>query len=149
MYCKCCNAMLDNTGGTCDTCRYTWDVKSPAEKLCMKPDRPSEYVVGHDEKGRECVVAKHHFIDFSITHFLYWANAPLRLREQTKQLIQKSNLPYEEYPEHWLAAEELTGLTQKFHGAFPDYVVLERNSEGGVTIVQVVSRHFKVVHAMD
>ena len=142
MYCACCNAMLDDMDGKCHECHYTWDVKSPAKRLCMKPDRPSQYIVGIDDKGRECVVVTHYFINFCTTHFLYWANAPLRLRKQTQQLIQKSNLPYKEYDTHWSAADELTLLTQKFQGSFPDYVVMEKNKEGGVAIVQVVSRFF-------
>jgi len=141
--CSCCDAPLKNLStGFCDECQYQWDVKSPAQRLCLKTDRPSEYIVGPDESGRECVVATHHFIEFSITHYLYWANSPIRLREKTRELIAKSSLPYTAYEHHYYAADELTLLVKKFNGSFPDYVVLERNEEGGVSIVQVVSRNF-------
>jgi hypothetical protein len=100
------------------------------------------YVVGVDDFGRECVVATHHFIEFSVKHHLYWAGAPVRFREKTQELIERSGLPYTAFEDHHYAANELTLMVKKFNGSFPDYVVLERNKDGGASIVQVVSRYF-------
>lgn len=143
MYCRCCNTPLKVLSvGWCEVCHYQWDVKSPADRLCLKIDRPSSYVVGKDECGRECVVATHHFIGFSITHYLYWAEAPVRFRRKTQELVESSNLPYIAYENNLCAANELTLLVEKLNGSFPDYVVIERNKDGGASIVQVVSRYF-------
>ena len=128
--------------GWCDVCHYQWDVKNPADRLCLKIDRPSVYVVGVDDCGRECVVATHHVIEFSVKHHLYWAGAPVRFREKTQELIERSGLPYTAFEDHHYAANELTLMVKKFNGSFPDYVVLERNKDGGASIVQVVSRYF-------
>lgn len=141
MNCPCCNTELEHTGNHCEECNYDWDPKQPAQLIFIKPDRPSTFDVGRDKENRECVVAVHYGINFSITHFLYWANSPVRLINETRELISKSRLPYTCYDNHWVAVNELQVLSKKFQGNFPSYLVLEKDHDGGLFVTRVVQRY--------